>query len=51
MYPGKELNSNSVMVLPEKYLDIKMLEINNFKVHGVCSDYVGILESNLSKDN
>jgi hypothetical protein len=51
VYPGKELNSNSVMVLPEKYLDIKMLEINDFKVHGVCSDYVGILESNLSKDN
>ena len=44
VYPGKELNANSVMVLPEKSLNIEKLEINNLQIHWVCSDYIGVFK-------
>ena len=46
VYPGKKLSENSVMVLPEKFLDLKLLDINSLQVHGVCSDYIGVFKPN-----
>ncbi len=40
VYPGKQLNLNSVMVLPEKVNKLEKDLFKNLNLHGVCSDYV-----------
>lgn len=36
-YPGKELSSHSVCVMPEKYIPLE--QVRNLKCLGVCTDY------------
>lgn len=40
-FPGKELDENSIAVMPELVQDIKTLPKN---IYGVCSDYVSLLK-------
>lgn len=46
-YPGKELTTRSVMVLPE-LTDPKFQNLN-FNCYGICSDYVSEIKELLSK--
>jgi hypothetical protein len=42
-YPGNDLTSISVMVMPE-YVDQTLENARNAKCYGICSDYVGQLK-------
>jgi len=38
-YPGKDLTENSIVVMPEKYLE-KWWEYSFKKCRAICSDYI-----------
>jgi hypothetical protein len=44
VYPGKQLNSNSVMVLPEKINKLEDVNFRNLNIFGVCSDYIEVIK-------
>jgi hypothetical protein len=39
-YPGQEVNSKSVLVLPERTYDISKFDLSKLGAFGICSDYV-----------
>ncbi len=47
-YPGKELTSNSIMVLPEWH-DPELKKIST-KCYGICSDYVATIKDIIAND-
>ena len=44
-YPGMEVNSQSVLVLPERNQDITKLNSLKINSYGICSDYVKSLNN------
>lgn len=44
VYPGKQLNTNSVMVLPENMNKLEETLFKNVDVYGVCSDYIEVIK-------
>ncbi|NBW15355.1 MAG: hypothetical protein EBR82_45905 [Caulobacteraceae bacterium] len=38
-YPGKDLDKNSIAVLPELYYNI--IDIKKLNCYGICSDFIG----------
>lgn len=44
-YPSKELEKNSICVLPENYMDLS--DINTLQCMGICSDYVNDIRNYL----
>jgi hypothetical protein len=44
VYPGKQLNINSVMVLPENINKLEAVFFNDLNVYGICSDYVEVIK-------
>jgi hypothetical protein len=45
VYPGKSLNSNSIMVLPERVGKLEQQTFQDINLYGICSDYVLKIQS------
>ncbi len=39
-YPGQQVNSESIMVLPERFYEISKFDLSKVGAFGICSDFV-----------
>lgn len=46
-YPGKVHTSNSIIVMPELYLNLDLNSLNKYNVYGICTDYPHKLKNEL----